>query len=164
MKLTGPAGFGDAGEVTVNAAKVNITDKSRLASDSFTDGNAGRIAITSDEVAITEIGRVYAGALNEGDGGAIEIEAGQLRLAKRGAIVADVRDSGDGGTVHIKADEMIVDGASVYGSTSGEGQGSRVKINSATCAWPKAGESRALHSAWPSGRTGDQRLPGEYRG
>ena len=139
LKLTGPAGFGDAGEVTVNAAKVNITDKSRLASDSFTDGNAGRIAITSDEVAITEIGRVYAGALNEGDGGAIEIEAGQLRLAKRGAIVADVRDSGDGGTVHIKADEMIVDGASVYGSTSGEGQGSRVKINSGDLRLAKGG-------------------------
>ena len=153
LKLTGPAGFGDAGEVTVNAAQVNITDKSRLASDSFTDGNAGRITITSDEVAITENGRVYAGALNEGDGGAIEIEAGQLRLAKRGAIVADVRDSGDGGTVHIKADEMIVDGASVYGSTSGEGKGSRVKIDSGDLRLVNSG--RIESAAFGPGQAGE---------
>ncbi len=129
LSLTGQANYGDAGEVGIEAARVNITDKSRLASDSFTDGNAGRIAIQSDELAITESGRVYAGALNEGDGGAIEINAGQLRLAKRGAIVADVRDTGDGGVVRIDADEMTIDAGSVYGSTSGQGQGSRVKID-----------------------------------
>ena len=128
LKLTGAANYGDAGEVSIEASRVNITDKSRLASDSFTDGDAGRIAIQSDELAITESGRVYAGALNEGDGGAIEIHTGQLRLAKRGAIVADVRDTGDGGVVRIDAGEMTIDAGSVYGSTSGQGQGSRVKI------------------------------------
>ena len=130
LKLTGPTNFGNAGEVSIEAGSVNITRKSRLASDSFTDGDAGRITIKSNEVSITESGRVYAGSLNKGDGGAIEIDAGQMRLAKRGAIVADVRDTGDGGTVHIRSGEMTVDAGSVYGSTSGQGQGSRVEIES----------------------------------
>ena len=86
--------YGAAGEVEIVAGAVTITGKSRVASDSFTDGNAGSISIKADTLDVTDNARVYAGALNAGNGGAIEIDTGQLRLATQGAIVADVRRHG----------------------------------------------------------------------
>ena len=128
LGITSAPNFGDAGGVAIEAGTVIISAKSRVASDSFTDGDAGSISIKTDTLEVSDNARVYAGALNAGNGGAIEIDAGQLRLATQGAIVADVRDTGDGGTVHIKADVMVVDHGSVYGSTSGSGVGSRVRV------------------------------------
>jgi hypothetical protein len=128
LGITSAPNFGDAGGVAIEAGTVTISAKSRVASDSFTDGDAGSISIKTDTLEVSDNARVYAGALNAGNGGAIEIDAGQLRLATQGAIVADVRDTGDGGTVHIKADVMVVDHGSVYGSTSGSGVGSRVRV------------------------------------
>ena len=128
LGITSAPNYGAAGEVEIEAGAVTITGKSRVASDSFTDGNAGSISIKADTLDVTDNARVYAGALNAGKGGAIEIDTGQLRLATQGAIVADVRDTGDGGTVHIKAGEMVIDHGSVYGSTSGSGAGSRVRV------------------------------------
>ncbi|MDP6795081.1 MAG: filamentous hemagglutinin N-terminal domain-containing protein [Verrucomicrobiota bacterium] len=128
LGITSAHNYGNAGEVAVEAPSVIITEKSRVASDSFTDGDAGSISIKTDRLEVTDNGRVYAGALNKGNGGEIRVDTGQLRLARRGAIVADVRDTGDGGKVHIKTDEMLIDHGSVYGSTSGSGIGSSVRV------------------------------------
>ncbi len=160
LGITTPPNYGDAGEVGVKVASMVITGKSRVASDSFTDGNAGRISIQADSLEVSENARVYAGALNAGAGGTIEIAAGRLDLTKRGAIVADVRDTGDGGTVHVEADEMTIDAGSVYGSTSGEGQGSRVRIESSELRLLNGG--RVESAAFGPGQAGELDISAEH--
>lgn len=153
LGITTTPGFGDAGAVSIEAGTVTITEKSRVASDSFTDGDAGSISIKADTLEVTDNARVYAGALNAGNGGAIEIDAGQLRLATQGAIVADVRDTGDGGTVHIKAGELVIDHGSVYGSTSGLGVGSRVRVEAGELRLANGG--RIESAAFGLGQAGE---------
>ena len=153
LGITTTPGFGDAGAVSIEAGTVTITEKSRVASDSFTDGDAGSISIKADTLEVTDNARVYAGALNAGNGGAIEIDAGQLRLATQGAIVADVRDTGDGGTVHIKAGELVIDHGSVYGSTSGSGVGSRVRVEAGELRLANGG--RIESAAFGLGQAGE---------
>ena len=153
LGITSAPNYGAAGEVEIVAGAVTITGKSRVASDSFTDGNAGSISIKADTLDVTDNARVYAGALNAGNGGAIEIDTGQLRLATQGAIVADVRDTGDGGTVHIKAGEMVIDHGSVYGSTSGAGVGSRVRVEAGELRLANGG--RIESAAFGLGQAGE---------
>ncbi|MBT3615232.1 MAG: filamentous hemagglutinin N-terminal domain-containing protein [Verrucomicrobia bacterium] len=153
LGITSAPNYGAAGEVKIVAGAVTITGKSRVASDSFTDGDAGSISIKTDTLDVTDNARVYAGALNAGNGGAIEIDTGQLRLATQGAIVADVRDTGDGGTVHIKAGEMVIDHGSVYGSTSGAGVGSRVRIEAGELRLANGG--RIESAAFGLGQAGE---------
>ena len=153
LGITSAPNYGAAGEVEIVAGAVTITGKSRVASDSFTDGNAGSISIKADTLDVTDNARVYAGALNAGNGGAIEIDTGQLRLATQGAIVADVRDTGDGGTVHIKAGEMVIDHGSVYGSTSGSGVGSRVRVEAGELRLANGG--RIESAAFGLGQAGE---------
>ena len=153
LGITSAPNYGDAGEVAVEAPSVTITAKSRVASDSFTDGDAGSISIKADTLEVADNGRVYAGALNAGNGGEIQIDAGQLRLAGQGAIVADVRDTGDGGTVHIKAGKMEIDHGSVYGSTSGSGIGSRVRVEAGELRLANGG--RIESAAFGPGQAGE---------
>ena len=153
LEIASAPNYGAAGEVEILAGAVTITGKSRVASDSFTDGDAGSISIKADTLDVTDNARVYAGALNAGNGGAIEIDTGQLRLATQGAIVADVRDTGDGGTVHISAGEMVIDHGSVYGSTSGAGVGSRVRIEAGELRLANGG--RIESAAFGLGQAGE---------
>jgi hypothetical protein len=153
LGITSAPNYGDAGEVAVEAPSVTITEKSRVASDSFTDGDAGSISIKTDTLDVTDNARVYAGALNAGNGGAIEIDAGQIHLATQGAIVADVRDTGDGGTVYIKAGEMVIDHGSIYGSTSGAGVGSRVDVDAGELRMVNGG--RIESAAFGPGKAGE---------
>jgi len=120
--------YGNAGTVAIEGQTVTVTGGSRVASDSFTDGDGGNVSIKADTLNLQDRSRIYAGALNEGDGGQISIETGKLNARGQAAIVADVRDSGQGGEVSIDAGEMNLDHASVYGSTSGEGAGSRIQV------------------------------------
>ena len=120
--------YGNAGTVAIEGQTVTVAGGSRVASDSFTDGDGGNVSIKADTLYLQNKGRIYAGALNEGDGGQISVETGILNAGGQAAIVADVRDSGQGGEVSINAGEINLDHASVYGSTSGVGAGSRIRV------------------------------------
>ncbi len=153
LGITSAPNYGDAGEVAIEAPSVTITAMSRVASDSFTDGDAGSISIKADTLEVADNGRVYAGALNAGNGGEIRIDADQLRLAGQGAIVADVRDTGDGGMVHIKAGKIEINHGSVYGSTSGSGIGSRVRVEAGELLLANGG--RIESAAFGPGKAGE---------
>ena len=52
-----------------------------------------------------------------------------MNLSGKSAVVADVRDSGNGGEVSVKAAALDMDESLIYGSTSGEGAGSRISVD-----------------------------------
>jgi len=131
LGLTG-LDYGNAGRLEIKTGSLQLADQSKISSDSFTSGDGGDVSLTATELAMANRSAIYAGALGQGEGGRITIDTAAMNLSGKSAVVADVRDSGNGGEVSVKADALEMNESLIYGSTSGEGAGSRIIVNAAS--------------------------------
>ncbi|MDA7624871.1 hypothetical protein N8697_01745 [bacterium] len=128
LGLTG-LDYGNAGRLEIKTGSLQLADQSKISSDSFTSGDGGDVSLTATELAMANRSAIYAGALGQGEGGRITIDTAAMNLSGKSAVVADVRDSGNGGEVSVKAAALDMDESLIYGSTSGEGAGSRISVD-----------------------------------
>jgi len=121
--------YGNAGRLEIEAGSLELSDQSKISSDSFTNGDGGDVNLTATGISLANRSAIYAGALGQGEGGRIAIDTGAMDLRGKSAVVADVRDSGNGGEVRVNTATLEMDESLIYGSTSGAGAGSQITVN-----------------------------------
>ncbi len=127
---------GDAGNIEINTASLEVSGAAQLLSGTRGQGNAGHVLINaSDRVvingAIVTNGRGFASSIlslvdrgAEGDGGNIEINTAFLTVSGGAQLAAGVRGQGDSGNVTINAsDRVVFDGIIATDNFQGFGGG-----------------------------------------
>ncbi|RUT00819.1 hypothetical protein DSM106972_072280 [Dulcicalothrix desertica PCC 7102] len=139
---------GKAGNITINAGSLNLTDKAGITSGTFGTGNAGNISIqVNDLVALDDSGifsNVGDGAV--GNGGDISIKSDSLSLVNSSVISAQVNAAtanfpggkGNGGNINIdvtgkvtfaQAQPSITNGIVNVVGVGAVGNGGNITIN-----------------------------------
>jgi filamentous hemagglutinin family protein len=141
----GPSG--NAGNITIKAGEIDITDRGQIYADSFRGtGNSGDISISANNLHITGAAGTprpepldfdFTGlstTTNSGRGGTIEVSlTGNLILAAQGAISADTQGTGAGGAVNIAAQKILLtDQSTISSSSSGTGNAGNIDITVTT--------------------------------
>jgi filamentous hemagglutinin family protein len=129
---TGP---GDAGNVTVVAGRVAVTDDAVIASNTAGGGTGGRITVTADTLALASGGRITSQTEGAGDAGAITLAVGGAFTIDGGATETGVfaasrpGATGRGGAIGIAAHDVTVrDGAAILSETAGPGRAGDITI------------------------------------
>jgi filamentous hemagglutinin family protein len=145
---------GSAGDITVQAHRISMTDDGNISSRTFSSGDAGNISIEADEINLTK-GSIYSSTTGSGDAGNISIEADEINLtegyiyvdtegsghagnltiqaqsisiANEGTISSYANNSGDAGNISIEADEINLTEGYIYSSTEGSGDAGDINI------------------------------------
>ncbi|MGI8738701.1 MAG: filamentous hemagglutinin N-terminal domain-containing protein [Gammaproteobacteria bacterium] len=125
-------GLGDAGDLSVSAAKVEISELGTISTESTgaSRGNAGDIDVRIADVARLINGSIEAAA-NNTDGGNISLTANSAQLTRESDISSSV--FGDphtaGGNVTINGGSLVLLDASEITATAVRGQGGFIAIN-----------------------------------
>lgn len=106
----GVRSLGQAGNLTINAASVNIADQAQISAGTFGNGNAGNITIQAQNDVIfnhaTAFSTVETGAT--GAGGNIEVVADSLAVTNGAQLITTTEGSGSAGSVLIRAQGDVV--------------------------------------------------------
>ncbi len=100
--------IGNAGEILIDTAVLEVRNGAQLTVSSLGQGNAGDVRITADRVLFQNgdaISRVAAGAV--GKGGDIVIRAGVVEVRDGGQLLANSLGQGDAGSVRIEARDRV---------------------------------------------------------
>lgn len=120
-------GIGNAGNISITAQSVSLTDGTQLQASTFGQGNAGSIRIQANSVAIRGEDRdgfssgVYSNVQRQavGQGGNITIKAASLSLGGGAELSASTSGRGDAGTITLQVNGPIVlDGKTSSGFTT----------------------------------------------
>jgi filamentous hemagglutinin family protein len=130
----GPIGAGDSGEILIRATgDVRLADRSRIVTDTFSEGRGGRITLDARDVVLTGETGIAAATWSFGDGGAIAIRGRALRMSGGAQIVAgtfpsDVPGSGDGnaGSINVEVGRLELSGGAQIIGSSGTGSATAV--------------------------------------
>jgi filamentous hemagglutinin family protein len=108
---------GQAGNITINANSLFLTDRSRLLTNTEGQGNAGSITInTKDTVSLIENSLIFSQIRETavGNGGDINIVTGKFSLvgtvgdSQFSQLISNTRGTGDSGDINIQASESIL--------------------------------------------------------
>ena len=119
---------GSAGDITIQAQSISITDGGSIFSYANNSGGAGNISIEVDEINLTEESDIYSGTEGSGDAGNLTIQAQSISIADKSIISSYTNNSGDAGDISIKADEINLTESYIYVNTEGSGQAGNVAI------------------------------------
>jgi len=106
--ITGTAGRGNAGSITIDTGKLLMNNGSALTTGTFSTGNAGNITIRArvfDQVSSAVNSGTFAGSA--GEGGDFSFEGERLTVSDGSALLTITRDRGASGDINIKANEAV---------------------------------------------------------
>ena len=140
------SGDGDAGDITLIAASVNI-DESRIDSQTYGDGDAGDINLFAASVNI-DGGMILSDTYGDGDAGNISLDVGNLIVKNGGHISSTTHplyyghlNRGNGGDVTVTASDSVfisspsnnpIFGAGIDTTTFSRGNGGTIAISAPT--------------------------------
>ncbi|KMW70037.1 hypothetical protein WN50_38370 [Limnoraphis robusta CS-951] len=141
--ITDTSGVGNAGNIAVKAASVELTGTSaegELTSAFFADinetgiGNGGNIYIETEQFRLTEGARIQSSTFGQGNSGSISIFATDSVELANSDIFSDVGENavGDGGNIKIEAQNINFSNSIVEGETLGTGNVGNIIINTGT--------------------------------
>jgi filamentous hemagglutinin family protein len=118
-----PGGLGNAGNISITAQSVFLTNGTQLQTSTFGQGNAGNITIQANSVAISGEDKdgfssgIFSNVQQQGvgHGGNITIEAASLSLGGGAELSSSISGRGDAGTITLQVSGPIV----LDGKTSG---------------------------------------------
>jgi filamentous hemagglutinin family protein len=127
-------GKGNAGNITINATDILFDDRSSAGSDVFEGavGNGGELKITTANLSING-GRISTSTEGAGNTGKIDIDAtDSITIDNGGGIGNTVFPGavGNGSPLNITTPNLTLDKGAILASTSGEGDGGSISINS----------------------------------
>ncbi|MCP4345527.1 MAG: filamentous hemagglutinin N-terminal domain-containing protein [Desulfobacterales bacterium] len=106
-------GTGNAGRMTIVTSEFEI-NRSILNTITEVSGDAGSISIDADKLEMSHRSYIQSSSYGSGDAGQISINAGNVSITSGTHIVANVQsdspDAGHGGDITINADEILVSG------------------------------------------------------
>ncbi len=124
-------GLGNAGRITLNSDRIEITDQTVISARSasnFEGGNAGDISITAGSMLINNAS-IKSSTDNQNDSGKIDVTItnGNLNIANGGFIDADTNYLGNGGDIDITIPngDLVMDGQFSQGQITRISTGSR---------------------------------------
>jgi large exoprotein involved in heme utilization and adhesion len=135
---------GHAGNIEIEARRINLTNGAQIASGTFGSGDSGTTKIkVAETLTISGTDKdirsgVFGNSQNEeidnaGHVGNIEIEAHQLILTDGATIRSNTWGTGQGGTITLSVNNLeINNSADISGSTWGAGQGTSIIIKAST--------------------------------
>ena len=161
---------GNAGQITLKAGSLSLTQIATVATNTFGPGNAGSIVATigGDLVVDGGIGIITSGLLSQaepgstGNAGTVTITAATISLTNLGQIASSTFGAGNGGNVTVTASGNITIDGAVNGLNSGifsdadvgsSGNGGRVNVTAGSITITKGGGITSTTIA--SGNGGD---------
>ncbi len=115
-----PPGFGDAGNITIRADRLQLINKAQISSNAFGVGDGGVIDVVANDILISDAGRTDVINLNtmtglgaqafDADGGRIQLTAKTLKIEKGGRVATQLFSSGTGADIVIDVDTLEVSG------------------------------------------------------
>jgi filamentous hemagglutinin family protein len=107
---TSTLGEGNAGDVLLQRARIEILDGGRVVSETSSSGNAGTLEIKStDLIVVSGSGSsISTSSTGSGDGGDVSLEAFEVQILNDGAVRADSTSSGLAGSIRIEAAKQII--------------------------------------------------------
>jgi large exoprotein involved in heme utilization and adhesion len=133
------ADSGDAGDITVVADRLQLTEGSQIASATFGSGDGGTLRVEARDILLTDQSEagfrsgIVAIAFGSGQAGDIFVNAQDIELREGGAFNASSQGtaagSGDAGDITVKADSLrLIEGGDISSVTFGPGQGGNLRV------------------------------------
>ncbi|MCC0175888.1 filamentous hemagglutinin N-terminal domain-containing protein [Waterburya agarophytonicola K14] len=139
---TGGSSFGNGGDININTGSLRVINGSIIRAISLGDGDAGNITIDANTIEISEIDRfadipvvpqriskINTGSLR-GNGGNISINSDLITVNDRASIGTSTRGEGDGGNLEVSSDAIILTENSAIAANANNGSGGNVSIDS----------------------------------
>ena len=141
---------GNAGNLTINTAQLQVKEGASLSSSSFAEGNAGNLQIDASEsievsgsknnfqstiraaVESTSRGAQKAFGLPEvpsGDGGNLVINTPLLNINQEGVVSVENQGIGNGGSLSINAEKLNLSEAGNITAATASGVGGNIELN-----------------------------------
>lgn len=141
--ITGTAGTGDAGSLTITTGRLVIRDGAQASVSTTGAGNAGRLTVRASEVELTGTSEdakfpnsiigssllttaVSSGAT--GNGGELSIETGRLIVRDRAQVAVSNLGSGRAGNLEIKSDSILLDNQGKLTAETTSGNGGNIRL------------------------------------
>jgi large exoprotein involved in heme utilization and adhesion len=110
--------IGNAGQVTVTADTVKLTDAGQIGAYSQGSGNGGTIDVTATDLLLIDgkdhigpgVSAGFSADAKSGNGGDIAVTAGEVEIIKGGEISTGSFGERSGGNVTVIADSLLIDG------------------------------------------------------
>ncbi|MGH7371267.1 MAG: hypothetical protein ACREJK_05425 [Candidatus Methylomirabilales bacterium] len=130
-------GSGNAGDITMVADRLRLTEGSQIASATFGPGDGGTLRVEARDILLT--GESEAGfrpgivALTSGSGqaGDIVVNSQDIELREGGSFIASSQGTGigDAGDITVKTDRLrLIAGGDISSVTNGSGQGGNLRV------------------------------------
>ncbi len=156
------SGVGRVGDITVNAATVNI-DNSSVFNTTRGTGDAGRIIINTDNLNMNHLGLVNISNFGQGNTGDIKVNSINVNLANGAGIENNTYGQGNTGRVIINASETVaLDGqvgggrsriANIVGGDSAVGNAGGIEVN--TRSFLVTNSATVISNTYGQGNGGD---------
>jgi filamentous hemagglutinin family protein len=154
----GTAGDGNAGNVTICATDLRMTNSSTISTSTFGVANGGNVTVIAGSFLIDASG---IEAITEGAGtaGSVAVRADRLRIADGGSIhTSSLFGQGKGGDVMVTAGSLVIDGvfSGIFADTeSGNGNAGSIAVRATDLRITDDGAISAESSATFQPNSGD---------
>lgn len=120
---------GLAGNVSIKAEQIYLTDKSSIGSDGGRGSSGGNIFITTGSLNLDQGSKLSVAAVGTGSAGSINIFARSI-LLDQGSVIRGTTTSGKGGSIDIGASDALVlrNQSNILTSSTTTGNGGNIKI------------------------------------
>ncbi|HEY9610185.1 S-layer family protein [Allocoleopsis sp.] len=134
---TSPSGQ-NAGDLTLNAQRLTLTDGAAIATATFGEGNAGDLTLSVRQLSVGNGSAIVTATFGKGDGGTLTIKDSKLieviGTSPDGSFSSGIRadsvGAGKAGTLNIETGQLIVgQGGEVNVSAQGTSNAGEVNIN-----------------------------------
>jgi filamentous hemagglutinin family protein len=133
-----PGGTGDAGEITVHANSVTLTDGGQIATNTAGPGVAGDILIKAQQV-IVDDGTISSDSSGSGASGSVTIDPTSILITNGSIVSAKATGGGASGDVVLFADMITID-HSIVSTQSESGGGGNIEITASGLLYIVNGE------------------------
>ncbi|MCP4695907.1 MAG: filamentous hemagglutinin N-terminal domain-containing protein [Gammaproteobacteria bacterium] len=125
-------GGGPGGDIRISAKRFRLRENAQINALAYaSDHPAGQVSVNADELTMTEDATINTGSFFDGagDGGNISIKAKTLSMADRAWIVSSSFNRGQSGSIHVGADTLTLTGeAAIAGNAFGRGKGGAINV------------------------------------
>ena len=121
-----PKGSGDAGNLTIRAERLTVSDGMEVSVRSRGQGSAGSLTIDASELFLDE-GILNAGTTLGNEGNITLNNAVDVRLRNGSEITAEAGNNSDGGNIEIDTENLVLDDSRINANAF-EGRGGNVTI------------------------------------
>jgi len=119
---------GNAGNLTINTANLQVFDGGQVSVVNAGIGNAGTLKINANNIQL-DSGNILAGTTISGEGGDITITANNLILRHDSYLATNADNQGNGGNINLNVGAIAQLEASTISANAGQGNGGNIIIS-----------------------------------